>query len=383
MRFRPCFCDSPDVTFHGVKQIVETVGNAVVSPEDGSLTGVDIVENGEVEDPASVPLVDIDDKCKNGHGGVGKVIIGPVTGIGTVGVGTTGGITGIITDGTGGGATGGQFGQGTTAGIGITYHVTVNAVAAGNRYFIDDKQQRTLTFDRGNTYILNQEHVSNNGHPLRFSETKDGTHGGGVEYTRGVTIDGIPGLGTDATNTAYSRIVVNNNTPNRLYYYCEVHPKMGGVINIGGTTDDTDDVIPTTTTTTTTIGQNATVEIETVNTTGGVVSVKNLKGGSGYNECMANVSTKGGNGTGFTLEIVKTAGGSIVAITINNKGTNYKVGDIVLITARTTTTITTTTPTTKFGVTKVLITNSGYGYLSAPDGSQGGDGRIWADRCQQ
>ena len=384
----PVFCDSPDVTFHGVKQIVETVGNAVISGEDGSIVGVDIVENGQVEDAASVPLIDIDDKCKNGHGGVGKVIIGPITGIGTVGVGTTGGITGIITDGTGGGAIGGQFGQGTTAGIGITYHVTVNAVAAGNRYFIDDKQQRTLTFDRGNTYILNQEHVSNNGHPLRFSETKDGTHGGGVEYTRGVTIDGIPGLGKSATDTAYSRIAVNNNTPDRLYYYCEIHPKMGGMINITGTTDvDTDvdgttdvegtTIIPTTT------GQNATVEIETVNSNGGVVSVKNLKGGGGYNECMANVSTKGGNGTGFTIGIVKTDGGSITAISINDKGTNYQVGDIVIITARTTTT-TTITPTTltTFGVTKVLISNSGYGYLPAPDGSQGGDGRIWADRCQ-
>ncbi len=372
----PVFCDSPDVTVHGVKQVAETKANAVVSPEDGSMIGADIVEGGEVEDPASVPLVTVVDPCKNGHGAVGKVIIGTITGIGTVGVGTTGGITGIITDGTGGGATGGQFGQGTTAGIGITYHVTVNRVAAGNRYFIDDKQQRTLTFDRGNTYILNQEHVSNNGHPLRFSETKDGTHGGGVEYTRGVTIDGIPGLGASTTDTSYSRMVVNNNTPDKLYYYCEVHPKMGGVINITGTTD-TDDATPTTLTT----GQNSTVVIETVNSTGGVISVKNLKGGSGYNECMANVSTKGGNGTGFTVEIVKTEGGSITAISINAKGINYQPGDIVTIIAKIITKTTTTT-ITKIGVTKILMTNSGYGYLPAPDGSQGGDGRIWADRCQ-
>ena len=54
-------------------------------------------------------------------------------------MGTTGGIDGDVGDLEDGDMTGGQFGQGTTAGIGIIYHVTVNRVAAGNRYFIDDK----------------------------------------------------------------------------------------------------------------------------------------------------------------------------------------------------------------------------------------------------
>ena len=177
----PIFCGAPSVTFWGETGSGAS-GNAVVSAT-GDILGVDITTPGDYA-PDGQLLIDINDDCGNGNGGTGTVIIGPVTGIGTVGVGTTGGITGIITDGTGGGATGGQFGQGTTAGIGITYHVTVNAVAAGNRYFIDDKQQKTLTFERGNTYILNQEHVSNNGHPLRFSETKDGAWvSGGKEYT--------------------------------------------------------------------------------------------------------------------------------------------------------------------------------------------------------
>ena len=64
--------------------------------------------------------------------------------------------------------------------------------------------------------------------------------------------------------------------------------------------------------------------------------LKIFKEGQGYNECMANVATQGGSGTGLTIEIVKTNGGSIEAISINSKGTNYQVGDIVSIIARTT-----------------------------------------------
>jgi hypothetical protein len=34
------------------------------------------------------------------------------------------------------------------------------------------------------------------------------------------------------------------------------------------------------------------------------------------------------------------------------------------------------------GISKIIVLDSGGGYLSTPDGSQGGDGRTWADRCQ-
>ena len=359
-------CGVPQVTFFGGGEIVKATGNAVVSAA-GDIIGVDVTNGGEY---TGVPLIQVDDGCGNGNNGSGTVIIGPITGIGTVGVATTGGLGGDIGDLDDDGTTGGQFGQGTTAGIGITYHVTVNAVAVGNRFFIDDKQQKTLIFERGNTYILNQEHVSNNGHPLRFSETKDGAWtSGGTEYTRGVTIDGIPGLGKSATDTAYSRIVVDNNTPERLYYYCQNHKKMGGVINV-----ITPEKIVSAN------GRNATVEIAAVNPSGGVIALKSLQGGTGYNECMANVPTHGGSGTGLTLEIVKTNRGSIEALSINSKGSNYQVGDIVSIIGRTIAKITTTP--TKIGVTKVFMNDSGYGYLPAPDGSKGGDGRTWATRCQ-
>jgi hypothetical protein len=164
--------------------------------------------------------------------------------------------------------------------------------------------------------------------------------------------------------------VVDSNTPERLYYYCQNHSKMGGVINI--TTSKK--VISTD-------GTNATLVIAAVNPTGGVIAVKNLKGGSGYNECMQNVPTRGGSGTEFAVNIIKTEKGSIKSLSINSKGKKYEVGEIITIVAKTAS-IGTVETSTRFGVTKVLINSSGYGYLPAPDGSLGGMNRTWANRCQ-
>jgi len=63
-------------------------------------------------------------------------------------------------------------------------------------------------------------------HVFRFSETVDGTWGGGSEYTTGVTRSGTPG---DAG--AYVKIHITSSTPN-LYYYCGLHADNAGTIYI-------------------------------------------------------------------------------------------------------------------------------------------------------
>jgi len=369
----PLFCGKTQVTFWGSGDGKGNgaLGNAIIN-ENGEIIGVDLQSSGEFTQQdyedyvtgTTETYIDFDDPCDNGHGGWGEVIIGPITGIGEVGVGTTGGVTGIITGLYDSSFDFDDVGTGSGLGVGITFRVTVNNTSTGDKFFIDSKQQRTLNLERGNTYILEQQDESNTGHPLRFSETKDNS--GNDEYERGVTIDGIPGdIG------AYSRLVVNNNTPDTLYYYCENHPKMGGIINIMG--DDEEEVVASAS------GRNATIEISAVNINGGVIAFRNLVGGSGYNECSMNVVTVGGNGTRFTCDILKTYNTSISALAVNNKGSGYKVGDIVTITSKFAKKI---KKPTGYGVQKVLIMESGYGYLPAPDGSQGGSGRTWAGRCQ-
>ena len=100
-----------------------------------------------------------------------------------------------------------------------TYTVTVANPGSGNKYYIDGALQPTLNLSEGSTYIFNWSAAT--GHPLRFSTTSDGTHGGGSEYTTGVTIN---------TGAYTSTITVAVGAPT-LYYYCQYHSGMGGQIN--------------------------------------------------------------------------------------------------------------------------------------------------------
>jgi len=95
--------------------------------------------------------------------------------------------------------------------------VTVQSVSGSNVYFIDGVQQDTLELLEGNTYVFSYP----SSHPFALSTTANGTHGGGSEYTTGVTRD------TGANTLTY---VVPSGAP-QLYYYCTSHSNMGGTAN--------------------------------------------------------------------------------------------------------------------------------------------------------
>tara|TARA_R100000734_G_C3302449_1_gene92979 strand:+ start:200 stop:1063 length:864 start_codon:yes stop_codon:yes gene_type:complete len=107
----------------------------------------------------------------------------------------------------------------------VTVATGTNAYGSGNKYYINGAVSPTLTLNEGSTYWFDQSDSSNSGHPLRFSTTANGTHGGGVPYTTGVTTTGTPG-----SAGAYTKITVASGAPT-LYYYCTNHSGMGGQAN--------------------------------------------------------------------------------------------------------------------------------------------------------
>ena len=105
----------------------------------------------------------------------------------------------------------------------ITRNTIVNVVnlGGGNLYSLDSNASWDgLVVGRGNTIVFDQSDISNSNHPLRLSTTLDGTHGGGVEYTTGVTISGIPGQVGAKTEWIVDSSLSQGDI---LYYYCSNH----------------------------------------------------------------------------------------------------------------------------------------------------------------
>lgn len=105
------------------------------------------------------------------------------------------------------------------------YQVTVADDGSGsqNVFFYDGEKESRLNLQAGETvrFILEDSSVAS--HPFAVSITKDGSHGGGSEYTTGQTVNG-----TQGSAGAYIEYVIDAASADTLYPYCESHSGMGG-----------------------------------------------------------------------------------------------------------------------------------------------------------
>ena len=125
----------------------------------------------------------------------------------------------------------------------ITYVVKVVS-DSGNKYRFDDFGTSAVTLDlqEGGTYTFDLSDSSNDGHPMKFSETSNGSHGGGSTYSTGIVyqLDGASVTESNYVsnfNSASSRkiiITVSASAPT-LYYFCHYHSGMGGQANTNST----------------------------------------------------------------------------------------------------------------------------------------------------
>ncbi len=119
----------------------------------------------------------------------------------------------------------------TTTNYTVTVASGTNSYGTGNKFYLNGVVSPTISFVAGTTYVFDQSDASNATHPLRFSTTANGTHGGGNEYTTGVTT-----FGTAGQAGAYIQITIATGAPT-LYYYCINHSGMGGTASILNTNE--------------------------------------------------------------------------------------------------------------------------------------------------
>jgi hypothetical protein len=111
-----------------------------------------------------------------------------------------------------------------------------NITASGGKFYINGVEQATIELIEGVTYTFNNPTSGGSvpAHPFKFSTTSDGTHAGGSEYTFTGTVNMVvyPYSGAPEGTYRTQFTVPVGLTGTQFYYYCSIHPGMGGSVNV-------------------------------------------------------------------------------------------------------------------------------------------------------
>ena len=107
------------------------------------------------------------------------------------------------------------------------YHRVVVTVSSGKFLFDGQSSSQALRLTPNVVYRFDQSDSSNGSHPLRFSESADGS-----EMTDGYII--YNKVGTPGSSGSYTEVAFDQESNNPMYFYCSNHSGMGNSVILGG-----------------------------------------------------------------------------------------------------------------------------------------------------
>ena len=111
------------------------------------------------------------------------------------------------------------------------YHNVVVTVSGGKFLFDGQTSSQSLRLMPSIVYRFDQSDSSNGSHPLRFSESEDGS-----EMSDGYTI--YNKVGTPGSSGAYTEVAFDQEAPSIMYFYCSNHSGMGNSVYLGDESGD-------------------------------------------------------------------------------------------------------------------------------------------------
>jgi len=109
----------------------------------------------------------------------------------------------------------------------VNYQTRVTQSGTPQKFVIENSVAGTIVVKAGDTYRFYQDDLTNTNHDFRVSNTSNGTHGGGSQFTTGWS-----SVGTAGSAGAYQQWTVPAASNPTMYYYDSAVSGAGGTISV-------------------------------------------------------------------------------------------------------------------------------------------------------